>query len=211
MRNTTDYQAFQTKLAAILDAAKDIDDDQLCEQMVNYLDEQMQPWGGINRDYASRTFQRCLQHHGRDTIADCVLEWAEEVANGIRWPVAFTYIVTGKLPGEYRENTTVVIVVEDRQGKVVGHQVINWCDYAHVENDTECYTALNKAIDNAAVDLPRARIQVTSSANAVSGRQSGTALALVNLLADPPLNRPDTFFAYHKTFVDFEIPDPCDE
>jgi hypothetical protein len=30
-------------------------------------------------------------------------------------------------------------------------------------------------------------------------------------LADPPLNRPDTFFAYHKTFVEFEIPDPCDE
>ena len=133
MKNVADYQAFEAGLTVLLDSATglDIGDDRLCELLVNYLDEQMQRWrAGIDRDYASRAFHEHLQNKGRGSIAECVLEWAEGCANDIRWPLAFVYFATGKLPGEYRENTTVVVVVEDRKGKIVGHQVIHWCDYA---------------------------------------------------------------------------------
>ena len=100
-----------------------------------------------------QAFELHLAAHGQDAIGEYVMEWAEESANNIRWPVAYAYIVTGKLPGEYRQNTTVVIVVEDREGKVVGHRVLDWCDYAHVQDDDQCYRAFNLAIDDAAIAL----------------------------------------------------------
>ncbi len=156
MKNVADYQAFEAGLTVLLDSATglDIGDDRLCELLVDYLDEQMQRWrAGIDRDYASRAFHEHLQNKGRGSIAECVLEWAEGCANDIRWPLAFVYFATGKLPGEYRENTTVVVVVEDRKGKIVGHQVIHWCDYAHIEDNAERYGAFNRAIDKCAIDL----------------------------------------------------------
>lgn len=102
--SVTDYEAFERGLTALMDGDKDVDDDRLCERLVDYL--AAQPWGAcIDRDYASEDFKRTLGSCGRDAIVERVLDWAEELANAIRWPVAYTYIVTGKLPGEYRENT----------------------------------------------------------------------------------------------------------
>ena len=85
MKNAADYQAFQAGLTALLDGAKDIGDDQLCEMLVDYLDARIQlRRAGINRDYASRAFHEHLQNKGRSSIAEYVMEWAEECANDIR-------------------------------------------------------------------------------------------------------------------------------
>lgn len=150
--SVTDYEAFERGLTALMDGDKDVDDDRLCERLVDYL--AAQPWGAcIDRDYASEDFKRTLGSCGRDAIVERVLDWAEELANAIRWPVAYTYIVTGKLPGEYRENTTALVVVVDRDDKVVGHRVVHWGDYTHIENDAERYRAFNWAIDQCAIDL----------------------------------------------------------
>jgi hypothetical protein len=154
MKTLADYQAFQAGLTVLMDSANGVlvTHHQLAQVLVDYLAEQ--PWGHcLNREYALQDFRLHLAAHGQGAIAQHVMEWADECANGIRWPVAFTYIVTGKLPGSYRENTTVVIVVEDHKGKIVRHQVLNWCDYSHVEDDADCYRAFNEAIDKAAVDM----------------------------------------------------------
>ena len=102
--SVTDYEAFERGLTALMDGDKDVDDDRLCERLVDYL--AAQPWGGVLiATTPRRTSSELSGAAGGTPSWSAVLDWAEELANAIRWPVAYTYIVTGKLPGEYRENT----------------------------------------------------------------------------------------------------------
>ena len=150
------YKAFETGLKTLLGTASDqgVGDDQLCEALVDYLDERVQSFGSVAaRDWALRDFRKHLSDGGRDTIADLVIEWAEEMADDIRWPVAYVYTVTGKLPGGYRDNTTIVMVVEDRQHKIVGYRVFHWEDYATLGDEQQCHFPLYYALDECAVSL----------------------------------------------------------
>jgi hypothetical protein len=154
MWTKADYRAFQNGLNAILGDAKNATDDELVEKVVNYLDEEMRKCAGpLERDYAAESFRRQITDSGRETLGNYVMEWAEECASDIRWPVAYTYIVTGKLANDYRENTTATVVVEDREGKVLGHRVIHWSDYAHIEDDEKWYGAFEMALYECALEL----------------------------------------------------------
>jgi hypothetical protein len=148
MWNKAKYETFQTGLKAILGGTKNTGDDQLVRTLVDYLERQCGP---IDRRWATEDVREHLAQN-RDTIADRVIEWAEELASGIRWPVAYAYTVTGKL-ADYCENTTVIVVVVDRDGKVLGHDVVHWSDFSGIRDEKECYTALNRAIDDCAIRL----------------------------------------------------------
>ena len=149
MWTKSDYENFEKGLNALLESAKDIGDDELVIMLVDYLDGHC----AIERDYATEDFRHCLAAKGRDAIGKHVLSWAEECISGIRWPAAYTYVVTGKLAVDYQQNTTVVVVVVDREEKVLGHRVIHWADFSQIEDDKECGTSFYRAIDDGAIEL----------------------------------------------------------
>jgi hypothetical protein len=149
MWNKQNFAEFQAALKTFLGEAKGVSDDELIEKLVNFVDQHCGP---IEREYAASDFRDHLVAD-RDSIAGCVTEWAEELQAGIRWPVAYTYIVTGKLSIDYCQNTTVVVVAVDRDDNVLGQNVVHWSDFAHIEADKERYIAFHEAIDDCAISL----------------------------------------------------------
>ena len=103
----------------------------------------------INREYANMTFQKALE--GGHLCSEC-MDWWDEVVCEVRYPVACCHISTGTLPGGSLRNTVAAISVYDRDGNAIGHDFVEWADYA-AESDAECHRGFSRAINQAAARL----------------------------------------------------------
>ncbi len=146
--------------------------DELCDVLAKHVAAELQPCGEINQDGAKRHFAHYIHtintnpdkcrhwnmpsgspFNRKEAIAVCVTRYAEECATDVRWPIAYAYVVTGQVPNHYARNTTVTVVAEDEQGKVVGQEVIHWADYATIEDEAKCYGKFHSDIRDAAIRL----------------------------------------------------------
>ena len=140
---------FQAAIARLTEAAEPTEKVFACvEALVRHVGK----LGIIDIDtgYAQWDFQLALA--GGLTGA-CMDRW-DELLHDIRYPVACCHIVTGTLPGGFLSNTVAVISSYNRNGKPLGHEVVEWAALASTGmTDKESYAGFNKAIREAAVRL----------------------------------------------------------
>jgi len=175
---TTDLQAswtrenhvdFHNEVLALLraDGMASLAPETLSEILVDHLDREMQKRGcpieprgarfciehvitGLNADADGVQETPGSGDEKKEAIADYLAHYAEECISDVRWPMGNAYVNTGHIPDHYAQNTTATVVVVDKDGQVVGAEVIHWSDFAKM-NDDECYRAFRKAIEDAAM------------------------------------------------------------
>ena len=138
--------------AAITRVVESTPPSQQASACTDVLRQQMHLLGiPVNIEYAQKALQRALE--GGRLVERC-MDWWDEVASGIRWPVAICYVVTGKLPGGYVRHTVAAMSVYDRDGKPVAHGAVEWAGFASTElTDKESYGGFNRAISEKAAEL----------------------------------------------------------